>query len=67
MTTSFTSIPDTAKEIENLFGSEKYMLPDNPTEGSAKLSEVPGRLSLMPEFILIETWEFFSHPRQWDI
>lgn len=60
MIPSFTTILNTAKELENLFGKVKDKLLNNPTEASAKLAEVLGDLSLILEFVEKETVRYLE-------
>jgi len=58
MIPTFSSILSTAKDLENLFGSVKHKLLNNPTEASSKLAEVLGELSLILEFVEKETVKY---------
>jgi len=60
MIPSFTTILNTAKDLENLFGTVKDKLLNNPTEASAKLAEVLGELSLILEFVEKETVRYLE-------
>ncbi len=60
MIPSFTTILNTAKELESLFGKVKDKLLNNPTEASAKLAEVLGELSLILEFVEKETVRYLE-------
>lgn len=62
MIPSFTTILDTAKVLESLFGNVniKDKLLNNPTEASAKLAEVLGELSLILEFVEKETVRYLE-------
>lgn len=60
MIPSFTTILNTAKDLESLFGKVKDKLLNNPTEASAKLAEVLGELSLILEFVEKETVRYLE-------
>lgn len=60
MIPSFTTILNTAKELESLFSRVKGKLLNNPTEASAKLAEVLGELSLILEFVEKETVRYLE-------
>lgn len=60
MLPSFTTILNTAIDLESLFGKAKDKLLNNPTEASAKLAEVLGELSLILEFVEKETVRYLE-------
>lgn len=60
MIPSFTTMLNTAKDLESLFGKAKDKLLNNPTEASAKLAEVLGELSLILEFVEKETVRYLE-------
>lgn len=60
MIPSFTTILNTAKDLESLFGTVKDKLLNNPTEASVKLAEVLGELSLVLEFVEKETVRYLE-------
>jgi len=60
MIPSFTSILNTAKDLENLFGKVKDKLLNNPTEASTKLAEVLGELSVILEYVEKETVRYLE-------
>ena len=60
MIPSFTTILNTAKELEGLFSRVKGKLLNNPTDASAKLAEVLGELSLILEFVEKETVRYLE-------
>lgn len=60
MIPSFSTILNTARDLESLFGRVKDKLLNNPTEASAKLAEVLGELSLILEFVEKETVRYLE-------
>jgi hypothetical protein len=60
MIPSFTTILNTANELESLFSRVKGKLLNNPTDASAKLAEVLGELSLILEFVEKETVRYLE-------
>lgn len=60
MIPSFSTILNTARDLESLFGTVKDKLLNNPTEASAKLAEVLGELSLILEFVEKETVRYLE-------
>jgi hypothetical protein len=60
MIPTFSTILNTAKDIETISGIVKEKLLNNPTEASAKLAEVLDELSLILEFIEKETVRYLE-------